>query len=584
MGAFLLVREFEKKFDSEAAVSVIRKQCGSVPIEFTVHGWKLWLFPKLLVENRNFREFENTLIFVTGTPVIGNLDYNEALDEIARRSGIVNPDYSDIGGLFALCILKKDKISILADKYSNYSLFHTATGNVFSSSFLSICAGLDVLTADRDSMTENLLTGSLTGSGTVFTEVRRIVASEPLRLQGVETINNKILPITCRQFKNRTESINYQLSVLNNWFSGFSKMVSVYGIRAGITGGLDSRLLFSLCRLNYPGENIEFYAHARKKRDRDFNIGKDICSRGGINFSFREVADIEDASSEEIRLRMDEGMYFNDGQVRSHSFWHEQFNSSDYVKDILDGALISLNGIGGEQYRNMERLMLKRLKINWVKDDLILRLCGWDAADKRTIGELAEKLAVRINRQVGDFGKFADLGFIKRYQNEVYNQANRTLRAVNENRLCFALAPFTDQTVSQASYCSIGELGFSIGFEAEMIKSIDPEIASLQSVYGFPFNKREPLSKSLPRIIFNNFIPFKLRNRLLNYNGWGRSDVWIRYTEKYEYLLKCSLKVKELNLPVRIEAIAGRTDLGPLVFALGHLLLQYGNKVNNDGY
>jgi hypothetical protein len=163
--------------------------------------------------------------------------------------------------------------------------------------------------------------------------------------------------------------------------------------------------------------------------------------------------------------------------------------------------------------------------------------------------------------------------------NEVYNPANRALRSCNENRRYYALPPFALGEISFGAYNAVPHLGASIGYEAEMIKEADRVAASVGSVYGFSFDRREPLSSSLSRIIFNNFLPHRVRRTYLKTIRSGETDRWIRLSENNSSIRQCIASTESLNLPVNTGALLKRTDLGPLVIAMGHLMNAFSHKI-----
>jgi len=48
----------------------------------------------------------------------------------------------------------------------------------------------------------------------------------------------------------------------------------------------------------------------------------------------------------------------------------------------------------------------------------------------------------------------------------------------------------------------------------------------------------------------------------------------------FSHLGKCTEALESLSLQLNVPEIIKRTDLGPLVFAMGHLLLSYREKLN----
>jgi hypothetical protein len=584
MGAFLLVSDNAGHFNKKEALETMGMQCGTTPVHFVFQGWELYLFPKRLVNALNFRGHENLSIFVTGTPYFEGMNYSSSLDrmhnDIKRREDITN----DLKGVYFLLIQKDNSLSFSVDPGGIYSIYHSADRSVISSSFLALCTGLTSLSPDRETITENLATGSVIGSDTIFKEIKRFEPQYPVTFKGLRFNSN--CPTTPElKFTNKKAGILYQINTLNEHFDGIKKIVEETGIVCGITGGLDSRLLLSLVRNHFRREAIQFHSHFRHKPDIDFLTGQELCKKlnnNFVSFPYREFSQLNREESENVLKRC---MLFTDGQIRTHSFWHEEFNSAENHSLTMGGMSLSMSGIGGEQYRNSERLITDGWnKSKWIENNLVRKSAGKSFICEKDEKELVNRLDAKISERLGIREKHSiSLIDIKRYNNEVFVPANRGLRCVHENRLSFSLMPFADFVVSHTAYASVEYLGASIEYEAEMINLIDPEAAAVQSAYGFQFNKPEPVMKYLPYVIFENTLPWGIKQKLSEKLLKRNTPEWRDLIENIGILKDAVESVKELFLPLDLDRLAMRKDLGPLIFAMGYLLNSFESKIKYDG-
>lgn len=115
------------------------------------------------------------------------------------------------------------------------------------------------------------------------------------------------------------------------------------------------------------------YTHYREnEKDKDFSIAKYICQQLNINLTIIKE-NITQLNLEEI---LDNICYFVDGQIRAEIYWQDFFNSRDYKLKIFKNKL-ELNGIGGEQYRNVERMILPYWKFNnWLENEYLFKYSG----------------------------------------------------------------------------------------------------------------------------------------------------------------------------------------------------------------
>jgi hypothetical protein len=580
MGAFLLVSDDAGHFNKKEALETIGIQCGTKPVHFVFQKWELYLFPKRLVNTLNFRRDENVSVFVTGTPYFAGLSYSSSLDSLHNHIKGGDGSAYNLKGIYFLLIQKDNTLSFSTDPGGIYSIFHTADRNVISSSFLALCTGLSSLTTDRETITENLATGSLIGNDTIFKEIKRFEPRYPVTFESLKfKYNCPIIPeLKCT---NKKTSILCQINTLDEYFEGIKKIAEETGIDCGITGGLDSRLLLSLVRKHFRRETIQFHSHFRHKPDIDFLTGQELCKKLNnkfVSFPYREFSLLNHEESENVIKR---AMLFTDGQIRTHSFWHEEFNSGENHSLSMGGVFLSLSGIGGEQYRNSERMIIKRWnKSKWIENSLVRKSAGDSFINKKDEIELADRLDAKISERLGIKENHSiSLLDIKRYMNEIYVPANRGLRSIHENRLSFSLLPFADFVVSRTAYASVEYLGPSFGYEAQMINLIDPDAAGVQSAYGFQFNRPEPIMSYLPYVVFENTLPWEIKQRLSEKLIKRNTREWCNLIENSMLLKDAVDSVRELLLPLDIDKLSMRKDIGPLIFAMGYLLNSYKSKI-----
>ena len=581
MGAFLLISDREKRFKHSSALEIIRKQCGTEPLNFRLEGWNLYLFPKLLIPDlKNFRLTDNYSLFATGTPFLHGKTYQETLDKlfsyICRE---VQPE--QIKGHFFILTDSPDGLRFFTDPSGIYSTYHTSGGTVISSSFLAIAEGTESLTVNRDPFIENLLTGSIIGSDTIFSEILRFEPAFPFKFHGLKFMPYSYGAEGIGPFRNRKESIDGQIKILDYYFAGIKRFAEEYGTDAGITGGFDSRLLLAMCLRHFDKEVLQFHSHRRKKPDSDFLSGEDICKKAGLKFVTKPVKDISDIDEEAALELVQNGMLVTDGPARTHSFWHEGFNTAGYRIGILGNRKLGLGGIGGEQYRNLERKFNCTYDLkNWIKNELIIKYSGFNSTGKDAIEKMVNTLTGKLEERIPlrKHGRI-DYPGIKYYMQEVYIPANRGLKTGYENRLSFHLFPFTDPDVEYAARMAIPFLGVSLDYEAEIIRTLNPLIASVGSSYGYSFYGREPLQSVLPYIFLNNLVPGTVFQLIAEKFLSRKTDRWAILTGRLRPFRSMLEILNSAGFPVITDNLILRNDIGPVALALGHLLTRFRDKI-----
>lgn len=579
MGAFLLISEKKRDFNIAESLSVIEQQCGTSPVFYQIAGFQLYSFPKKHSCCNNIITDGDKSLFAFGSPFIRNMTYDETLRKVLETQTGTKREVPDISGLFFILINNNSELSFITDETGLYSIYHSDDGLVMSSSFLALCNGAASLSLNRGAVVENLLTGSIHGEETIFNGILRFnpkkrVAFSDIKFSGVYPDRREI-----PQYESSEEALDAQVDALANYFGGIRRSIGTKRIDAGITGGFDSRLLLAELLKWYDSDKISLHNFKRIKADSDYNIGKEIAE--AFHIDFRTVEPVEEDKEGSDLEAFEKGMIYADGQIRTHLFWHERFNTFEYRLLLLDGIGIGMSGIGGEQYRNQERLVSKGINLRkWIEYYLVKRLSGNNAVSSREFDHLISVLENKITSGLEiDPGQPVNLLHLKRYMNELYNPANRGLRASFENRLMPYFLPFADPEVALAAYGSAEHLGGSLNFQAKLIKKINPDLAKIRSGYGYDFYSGEPLAKYLPQVVIENFIPSGLRSSLTGLVLKRETQRWYNMTNRSLEILNLVRELDRYDLKIDTGALLSRTDLGPLVLALGYILSVFRDKI-----
>lgn len=580
MGAFLLVREGSEDFDVGGALEIIGRQCGTRPELFSCGSYRIWLFPKRLVAKASYKVAEGCSVFITGSPWAPGCASAETIEVIHSHFNKGSASPPPVRGHYCSIAYCNDKIIIAKDRNSLYPVYRNATGDALSSSFLGLCTGLPSLTLSVEAMTENLLTGAIIGNETIFKEISLIGHADRVQQPNLSVAVHEVQPVS-GNYRNRKAAIDAQIDVLDEYFSGMKSLVAELGVDAGITGGYDSRLLLAFCLRHFPHEKMSLHSHLRKTPGTDYDIAFLLASVAGMPLTGIPVDDISEMASEDVAGAMDEGMLFSDGQIRSNLFWFEDFTTARYRIAILAGRRLGLNGIGGEMYRNMEGFAGMPVSLrSFIRFDLITRIGGVRTLERTDFERLVTSIEKKIFSWPGGlpFSRQLTLFDVKRYLAEIYNPAGRAIRIACENRISWFISPFADFQPVAAALRASDKLGMSMDFEAEIIRRINKPLAEVKSGYGYSLTINEPPPAVLKRVLFRNLVPAKLQPLLYeNFIRKGITPRWSDLRQQSEWLEKCFIKVEESGLPA--DALAERTDIGPLVYAMGHLLNRFSHKI-----
>jgi hypothetical protein len=581
MGSFLLQRQGSSiEFNLSDALKAFKDQGLITHKTFAISGWTLYGFTKQLTPYDNFYIGDQLKVFVFGTIILPGKLPGESVKAIHSFYSRNNRLPENLTGSYFLIIDDYERVQFFADQENIYNIFYSEDFTTLSSSFLALCEGLNFFHINRQAIIENLCTGSLIGPETIVSEIFRY---EPHSINqtddfAIQKAQSNALPIP--EFKNRKDSLQAQIEILDEYFLNLKPAVMKYGLDSGLTGGFDSRLLMAMIKRHYSGCSHQFHSHKRKNPGPEYLIAKELCEITESPFIDQNIQYPNDLNESEMNKVLEHGLQFYDGQIRTHAFWHEAYNSLHYRKNIMGSHGLGFHGIGGEQYRNFERFHANHWKLDkWVQYGLIRKMGGSRLLPKKSELDLSEIITQKIRSRLQIGNKLSQLS-LKRYMNEIYIPANRGVRTSMENKLSFFLVPFADHKVSTTAYGAIPFLGLSLNYQADLIRMIDPLLASVNSDYGFDFLKGEPIKKYYPLIIAENLLPWSLwliiQSKFKNPSG---KIQWVKLVDQFKGLQELKNCVDSYDFGFDSQKVLQSPDLGPLIFSLGYFLQKYEVKI-----
>jgi hypothetical protein len=578
MGAFFLYKK-DSDIDLEAVRFCFAEKGFKKPIIRDFGLYKLWLYKKIMIDVDNFIEQEIYSIYAVGTVVYKGMDYLESLKQILKDFTKKNLDFDKLIGSFFLLIKAKEKYYFFTDRAGIQNVFYYKNKEVISSSFLAlIYASKKPLHINILAMTEILATGNLIGPDTLIKEIHRFLIHTPRKFDRIQQLYNMLEQKISDYCKDKYENcLLQQIEILEDYFKSIKNLADKYGLSSGITGGLDSRLLLILIKKFLT--NFQFFSTWRKIKDKSFIAAEKVCRTASLELRTIHFTYPLEMDEEMAHETLYQSFLFMDGQIRTHHLWTEEISTRAYRETLFGDKRISINGVGGEQYRNSERMILPRWNFNnWLTYELVYRHSGNCFKKKREKEYFLEYLGNKIKSRVKNSNlKYINHLSVKRYFNEVYNPANRTVWTNAENQIAFCLSPYTDYHLSMNAYSIIPHLGLSQKFEIDMIRRLDPEIASIETDYGYDLIKGEPFHKRYITY-FKEFTPFKLYYKLYELYKPG-SSFYQDYEKKFPFVKTNTKRLYDLNLAINLEKIKSNHFLSPLIISMGYFINKLKDKI-----
>ena len=533
-------------------------------------------YPKQCTDISNRVERDGNTLLLSGTCIYSGKTYQAGLK--ALLGDLMSDRFKPsrlAGSFFLLYLPAKGEPRFWSDYSSIQNIYFHSDSGIISSSLLATIIGAASasgrLRLNRSALTEILTTGSLVGPDTIAEGVSRYEPVLHCDLPGIKRFDSRVEIADTTVAGSRSEEVERQLEVLRDYFRSVAPALNELGVLSGLTGGFDSRLIYFLLREVV--SDYTLYTTSRARPTTEEAVAHSVSAFFGDKLCRPRHSTFRDIDSDLYRSLLHDNFLFNDGHIRTNQLWTEEIKSREYLKLLYGGARIGISGVGGEQYRNSYYLAGSSYNAyNWFFYENIFRHCGDPFSGDKARFEMVRYTLGKIMLLLGKENHTERITReeIKRYYDEVYNPANRTLRNNIENQLFFFLAPFTDFRVSAIARVSLPHLGANHDFERLMLNRLAPEAAHIWLDYGYPPGARVPLKfRALPLI--------KKAVGLRIYHSYYRKirasgKLLIEIRESHPFVNEYLDRVKALSLPLHTGVLEKSDLLSPLLIEAGLLI------------
>lgn len=542
--------------------------------DFLNYGdWNVIVFPKNCYHIKNYIVRSDGIICGTGTFAYKGKVYEKALPLIYEDAFDNKLDLKKFWGSFLIFLCFKDKAYLIRDGAMISHLYGIRSKAVYSNSFAGLIRSSDTkLHFNKDAATELLSTGVLTSDATLVNEIEFIV--HRIKLDRLYCLYSGIDPLPA--VSNRDESVKQQLDVTGNFVKKVSEDWFSYmpesHFNVSITAGLDSRLLTSLILQHH--KKFDFYTYWRDEttKDSDFKTAKIIAEYLGIPIKFKKITPSSLLNDIELEDLFTSAHNSCDGNIRPGSFWDEEFSTAEYRIRLSDLPYLRVTGFEGEYYRNMEHLPIysHRSYKSWVRWDMIYRFAGNNFTSKESQSKIENRIVSNLVELLGP--GHMDLLTYKKFYLKVVVPSYRSLQSNVENRYGFILNPFADTNISFAAIQAYRYLGKSFQFQIDMLKALNPELASLPNDYGFNFLKGPDIKSKMSFALWVIMAP-SIKHKLFSlYRNNYASDYIDLLIDKSKFIRSLIEILESADLEVNLNNLMKRDIRGKLVLNMGFFL------------
>ena len=444
------------------------------------------------VYNNNLSSLDSFSMLI-GTPLYKGNHCEGILKTITGDFYNNNLEIDNIKGNYVFFFIREGKIYILQDKTKQISLFYDKKTKSISSSLLQLAKlRNNNLKLDKDGLFERLAIGFNLSENTIFEDIIKITPENQELLQkelNIEFLQHQKNEINSIKFHNegKEKSIQCQLDHLSRYFQLIDKTFENKTGDLGLSGGFDCRLLLALAKKKL---NTKLHLHTHFTEGvHESQIKYAMLLANEYDQDLTKIKTISPTKLSDVELTkmMDENLTFFDGRSARHLGAYSQTYTEWYKKESMDNAFYSLNGLGGEIYRDSYFTGTKKMNWDdWARRYLFLPLTN-EVLPEQILSELSFKLKTIIKRELNWTEDYYDILFTHAYYGLIkMPQCNGNLVSAY-NKVSPFLLPFVEPDNVMEALKAIFYIGVGGKYQAEMMKQLSYNIAQIPNSYGNSF-------------------------------------------------------------------------------------------------
>ncbi len=549
MGGFLLYKS-NHSTNLDAVETIFRKKGFSTGNSFRLSSWDLNLYAKQLVSSPNYVQRDNaTGLFACGSPVYKGKSYRSTLEKLLADFVEDGIDYGALLGNYVLIFWAEGHIRILTDPLNVQHLFYNAGFNCISTSFLAVlCASEQPLAINRMAFYEKIAKGYILGPDTLVEDVYQWAPplSRQPRDETLEIITPALNIHDARGAKNGFQDcLEQQVHCLDQYMEDADALCAEYGAELGLSSGYDSRLVFAASKaLTRP---LSLHTHwTEGVHDNEQAIVSQMAARRNTPLHVVCTRPMSAQTEAQFAQILEDGLYYYDGRCSHNMGAFSETYTREYKTKTLADNRVSLNGLGGEIYRNYYLTSRRHFDFRkWYYNHVFYVFTPFAFEKAKRLDAIYESILSKMEARLGlDLKGRVGLPEVRRYYSELRMPDCDGSNHNAHNQLAFFLTPFIEPKVIEVGYLATPHLGVSGRFQSALLQRVDPAVASVESHYGFPLS-REPWKYKF-KCAVKGYLPDSLemgrKRMLVSKKGLGMQNL-----KMYKALLSCSQSLQSID-------------------------------------
>ncbi|AKX52910.1 hypothetical protein [Thiopseudomonas alkaliphila] len=432
-------------------------------------------------------------IYCIGTPLYKGIEISSTFENIVKDFFAKKLNYKEIKGNFLIVFVKERSVKILSDKTTQHHLFYDRSTKCISTSFLELVKlNHRKLELNPYGFYEKLAVGFHLGEDTLFKNIIRISPENVDKIDAfdINYISNHTLPkLSELQFHSggRKESLNIQEEKINQFFLLINKTFGEKVGDLGVSGGFDCRLILALAQKNI-SKLLHLHTHATIGIHEGQSHFADKLSKSyGVSLTRVATTSVSQLDNMLLAQMLDDNIEFFDGRSARHIGAYSQTYTESYKRKSMGAADYSLNGLGGEIYRDSYFTGSKKMEWDeWAERYLFLE--GVKAIVPNTeLDKISIRVRAFLEKKLNWKKKYYDILFTHAYYGLVKMPLCNGSVVSAYNKVSPFLLPFVEYSNVIEALKATPYLGIGGKYQADLMTRISPELAALPSHYGGGF-------------------------------------------------------------------------------------------------
>lgn len=420
--------------------------------------------------------------------VFGSLTYGGKKDEEAAKQILaeLNPDWSKAYGNWAILNWASGEVQITLDPLRKFDLFSLNEGELLSNSFFQCCDNAESLVLDQNAFYEKLCRGYNIGARTIYQNIK-LIGHEKIKLgPDIEVVSNKYQFDPDDAISSREAAIEKQTSSILEYFEQNRFLFNTEGFDLGISSGYDSRLLLAAI-MNIGLENGQLHTHAISQlsvHSFDRKVAEELAAKANINLKVVETRKFTSLTGSDLDASMKANLDTFQGRNSHNMGALTQTYTLAYKREVLGDKRISLNGLGGEIFRNYYNLSAS-FSLRPFMQNLLFYKFSSALVGPKIIEEVMDEFVERASSILGSKPDWKNTRvWVRRYYSQIRMPHGDAANHNAYNKHVRFLTPFIEPAILNSAFKIDNHLGTGGDFEGQMIAKLNNELALIRTHYG----------------------------------------------------------------------------------------------------